>query len=146
MTNLTALQQAVIEQLGYEELDKDCASQLKDMARWGIDGGFSGFIYYSDTCKFFDDNRALILAQLEEDAFSFGEDMLTMISHFNCLTDNQRKPMYSPTEIMNAIYNQDDENETDIKNALAWYAGETVAYQLEEEIEEVLNQEEEDEE
>ena len=26
-----------------------------------------------------DDNRALILAQLEEDAFSFGEDMLTII-------------------------------------------------------------------
>jgi len=141
MTNLTQLQQAVINQLGYDELDKDCASQLKNISNYGIDGGFSGFIYYNETCQFFDDNKVLILTQLEEDAFNFGEDMLTMISHFNCLTDNQRKPQYTPTEIMNAIYNQDDENETQIKNALAWYAAETVAFQLEEEIDNVLNDE-----
>ena len=32
MTNLTELQQRVIEQLGYDELDKESAQTLKDIA------------------------------------------------------------------------------------------------------------------
>lgn len=138
MKELTELQQRVIEQLGYDELDKDSAQNLKDITNYGIDAGFTGFIYYSETCAFFDDNKNLILEALEDEACQLGEDMLTMISHFNCLTDNNRKPQYTQTEIMNAIYNVDDENETQIKNALAWYAAETVAYQLDEDIEKIL--------
>ena len=105
-------------------------ADIQKQLNHGADAGWTGFIYYSDTCKFFDDNKDLILQQLEDDANEFGEDMLTMISHFNCLTDNNRKPIYTYTEIMNAIYDVNDENETIIKNALAWYALETVAFQL----------------
>lgn len=138
MTNLTELQQKVIEQLGYDELNKEAAQTLKDMANYGIDGGFTGFIYYSETCKFFDDNKDLILEALENLACELGDDMLSMITHFNCLTDNQHKPLYTQTEVMNAIYNEDDENETTIKNALAWAVAEQVAWELGEEVENIL--------
>lgn len=127
--NLTTLQQAVIKQLGYNTLDEDAASTLNDVMRshYGAAAGFTGFIYYNDTIKFFNDNKNLIMEQLENDANDFGEDMLTMISNFNCLKDDN----LSATDIMNAIYNEEDENETIVKNALSWYALETVAYQLE---------------
>ena len=142
MKNLTELQEKVLNQLGYDELNQEAAQTLKDVLQYGIDGGFTGFIYYSETCAFFDDNKNLILSELEEETNMLGEDMLTMISNFNCLTDNNRKPQYTATEIMNAIYNADDENETTIKNALSWAAAEMVAWQLEEEIDKVLNEEE----
>lgn len=139
MTQLTDLQQKVIKQLGYDELDTDAAQTLKDMANYGIDGGFTGFIYYSETCKFFDDNKNLILESLENLAWELGEDMLNMITHFNCLMDNRtHEPLYTQTEIMNAIYNENDENETIIKNALSWAVAEQVAWELEEQINEVL--------
>ena len=62
-----AIKNAVIEQLGYsvealentdhEEHD-DLTATLKDISRHGIDGGFHGFIYYTETAKFYDDNIA----------------------------------------------------------------------------------------
>ena len=77
MENLTELQQRVIEQLGYDKLDKESAQTLKDIAKWGIDGGFTGFIYYSETCKFFEDNKDLIMAQLLDDRYELGYSSLT---------------------------------------------------------------------
>lgn len=144
MTNLTALQQAVIEQLGYEELDQDCASQLKDMANYGIDGGYTGFIYYNETCKFFDDNKALIMEQLLDDRCSIGYSSITeMLSSFKCF---KGLDTWNIERFLIDTEDEENEDQTTLKNGLAWYAGETVAYQLEEEIEEVLNQEEENEE
>lgn len=140
MTNLTELQQRVIEQLGYDELDKEAAQTLKDMANYGIDGGFTGFIYYNETCKFFEDNKELIMAQLLEDRWSIGYSSLTeMLSSFRCLKD------VDTYNIEQFLINSDDESnedETTLKNGLAWYAAETVAFQLEEEIEKILNKEE----
>ena len=141
MTNLTALQQAVIEQLGYEELDQDCASQLKDMANYGIDGGYTGFIYYNETCKFFDDNKALIMEQLLDDRCSIGYSSITeMLSSFKCF---KGLDTWNIERFLIDTEDEENEDQTTLKNGLAWYAGETVAYKLEEEIEEVLNQEEE---
>lgn len=142
MSNLTELQQAVINQLGYDELNKDVASELKNIANYGIDGGFTGFIYYSETCQFFDDNKELIMAQLLEDRCSIGYSSITeMLSSFKCFEG------IDTYNIEQFLINPDDESneyETTLKNGLAWYAAETVAYQLDEEIENILNDDNEE--
>lgn len=138
MTNLTELQQVVVNQLGYDELDKECASQLKDIMNYGIDGGFTGFIYYNETCKFFEDNKELIMAQLLEDRCSIGYTSLTeMLSSFNCLKDVDT---YNIEQFLINSGDESNEDETTLKNGLAWYAAETVASQLENEIENILNE------
>ena len=137
MEQLTELQQRVIEQLsGESELNKDNASTLKDVANHGSDAGFNGFIYYSDTCKFFDDNKDLIMEQLLDDRVNIGYSSLTeMLSSFRCFKD------VDTYDIEAFLINSDDESneeQTTLKNGLAWYALESVAWQLEEQIEEVL--------
>ena len=140
MTNLTELQQRVVEQLGYDNLNKEAAQTLKDISNFGIAGCYTGFIYYNETCKFFEDNKELIMAQLLEDRWNIGYSSLTeMLSSFECLKD------VDTYNIEQFLINSDDESnedETTLKNGLAWYAAETVAFQLEEEIEKILNEEE----
>ena len=137
MENLTELQQRVIEQLsGESELNEDNAGTLKDIANHGADAGFVGFTYYSDTCKFFDDNKDLIFKQLLEDRVNIGYNSLTeMLSSFKCFKDVDNY------DIESFLINSEDESneeQTTLKNGLAWYALESVAWQLEEQIEEVL--------
>ena len=137
MKNLTELQQKVIEQLsGESELNKDNTSILKDIANYGADAGFVGFTYYTDTCKFFDDNKELIFKQLLDDRVNIGYNSLTeMLSSFRCFKD------VDTSDIEAFLINSDDESnneQTTLKNGLAWYALETVAQQLEEQIEKVL--------
>ena len=137
MEKLTELQKRVIEQLsGESELNKDNAIILKDVANHGADAGFNGFIYYSDTCKFFDDNKDLIMEQLLEDRVSIGYNSLTeMLSSFKCFKD------VDTYDIEAFLINSEDESNEEqitLKNGLAWYALESVAWQLEEQIEEIL--------
>ena len=137
MENLTELQQRVIEQLsGESDLNEYNASTLKDVASCGAAAGFGDFIYYSDTCKFFDDNKDLIMDQLLEDRINIGYSSLTeMLSSFQCFKD------VDTYNIEAFLINSDDESneeQTTLKNGLAWYALETVAQQLEEQIAEVL--------
>lgn len=145
MEKLTDLQQAVIEQMGYNELTPECATTLKDVmrSREGAAAGFTGFIYYSETCKFFDDNKKLIIEELQQDAQDLGCPSITdMVCGFNCLKD-----VVNAWEVENVLIfdSPDDENETTIKNALAWYALEQTAYKLEEVIDEILNNDETEE-
>lgn len=137
MENLTELQQRVIEQLsGESELNQDNAIILKDVAIHGAVAGFVGFTYYSDTCKFFDDNKDLIMEQLLKNRVSIGYNSLTeMLSSFKCFKN------IDTYDIEAFLINSDDESndeQTTLKNGLAWYALESVAWQLEEQIEEVL--------
>ena len=137
MKNLTDLQQRVIEQLsGENELNEDNASTLKDVANYGADAGFVGFTYYSDTCKFFDDNKELIFKQLLDDRVNIGyNSLMEMLSSFRCFKD------VDTYDIETFLINSDDESnneQTTLKNGLAWYALETVASQLEEQIDKVL--------
>ena len=137
MENLTELQQRVIEQLsGESELNQDNASTLKDVTNGGADAGFSGFIYYNETCKFFDDNKDLIMEQWLEDRWSIGYNSLTeMLSSFKCFKD------VDTYDIEAFLINSEDESNEEqitLKNGLAWYALESVAWQLEEQIAEVL--------
>lgn len=134
---------AVIEQLGddpdrflsqhslkYETLvnDTDLLQTLKDVSDHGASGGYGGFIYHRDTCKFARENMPLIIEQLKEDTSNYGVDVFEMVSNFNCLNEN-----YPAFEIASVIFDQADEAsindgaDTQILNALAWYALEEVA-------------------
>ncbi len=120
------LQQVVIDQLCVDVDDsEDCT--LSDISKHGIDGGFCGFIYYSDTVDFFDNNRELILTTLNEDAREFGVNTSDMVAGFGCLAGNDWRH-----EIDSVLMGINCDDDTTIKNALAWYAGETVAHQLSE--------------
>ena len=146
MNKLTDLQIAVIEQMGGGENIKTLEDvsntyvleNLKDVANYGADGGWTGFIYYSDTVKFFDNNKALIIKSVKELASDLGEGLLEMISKFRCLNNE-----YGVDEIAEVIYANSEEGEYSIKNALSWYALEEVAHQLYDDITEYLDNMEE---
>ena len=132
------LTNAVIEQLGFEELeDEELRSTLEDITNNGADGGFGGFTYYSETNKFARENMHLIMDQVKELADALGETPLEMISNFGCLKPGIGEDKLDPLEIASIIYwnygertspeSQVDGTETVVLNALAWFALEEVA-------------------
>jgi hypothetical protein len=77
----------VIAALGYRgtgglESLKNLSTNLADCAKHGADGGFPGFIYYSNTLTFFRRNRQDIVKNLEITAGELGEDIISMVQHF----------------------------------------------------------------
>ena len=114
-----ALIDAVINQLGGDE--EYTYQQLEDIANHGINGGFSGFIYYTDTVAFFEANSGLILELLHNESEELGfESNITMVKGFRCAAD------FTEDEIGQTIYG--GESDQYVANCLAWYAGESVAY------------------
>lgn len=126
--DLSRLQQIVIKQLGFSELDDECKQTLSDIANHGVSGGFGGFIYYSDTVKFFDDNRKLILAELVGFADELGESAADMVKNFPCLQIGDNDNWND--EIDKVLFGLPCEDDTQVKNALAWFACEHVASEL----------------
>lgn len=122
------MKEAVITQLDMDE--KETQQILRDVARGGADGGFSGFIYHSDTVKFAEGNIKAIYGYIKQQAEDFGENPFKMIQNFSCLKD------VNPTipEIADTIHGNPDQAtvndgvDTQIMNALAWYALEEVAF------------------
>jgi hypothetical protein len=110
------LARAVIRQLGGWSQFKEFAV---DICNHGIDSGFSGFTYYSDTVPFFTRNRRAIIDLAKEQAADFGQGVLEMIAGFNCLNGD-----YTSDEIGETLFGRNPD--TQIANALAWYAGEEV--------------------
>lgn len=113
------LVRAVIKQMG----GKGCFEQsAQDVARYGIDGGFGGFIYYSDTVAFTKRNKAAILELCRNQAREYCQSgsVSEFLSHFGCLKGE------SMADIEEGLYNSRSDNQTTIYNALAWYAGEEV--------------------
>ena len=130
-TTFSELQTAVIEQHGYitHDFDSDNSelrATLEDVARHGADSGFGGFAYYSDTCRFFADNKSEIVAKLKDDAESYGMDVVSMVSGFNCLTNDSE----TRDEIGRAVWGTPEEYDYQVQNALAWYALEETAREL----------------
>lgn len=112
---------AVIDRVGLDSVE--------DINNHGINGGFGGFIYYTDTVKFFKTYRKDILAMAEDMANDLGEDMLSMVGGFNCLSSGgwqNRKPDFTPTEIGQAIFNGTGDGSQMVQNAMAWFAAEEV--------------------
>lgn len=116
---------AVVSQLGGWDSFKQSAININNH---GINGGFSGFIYYDDTVKFYRKNKALIVNLAEQQACELGDDAVTMVQGFNCLVDvPTRKPDYTMNEIAKALYGRYDDDLMIIYNALAWFAAEEIA-------------------
>ena len=111
------LMQAAIEQFGGQE---DFEERAEDVTQYGIDGGFNDWIYYSDTCEFFQSNRALILKFAQEQASDFGMGLFEMFKSFNCM----RSLEVTEEEIAEAIYTNEGECADQIQNCLAWYVAE----------------------
>ena len=74
---------AVIAQLNCD--DDELTATMSDITNHGADAGFSGFIYYRETCQFARDNMAAIYRQIKDDAADFGVDPLEMVAGFGCL-------------------------------------------------------------
>ena len=109
---------SAIKQFGGYEYFKEIVS---DIYNHGIDGGFRGFIYHNDTVSFYRRNKKEIIELATSQAEDFGEDILTMISNFNCI-----KGRYTANEIFSALSRYNEEY-IQLYNCLAWYAGEEVA-------------------
>jgi len=121
-----SLTKAVINQLGYENVEEDgCKDTLHDVCNHGASGGYGQFVYYTDTCKFYDDNKRdimnLLLDQMEEMGDFDTDTVSQFIASFNCLKD------YTPLEVETYLTSRDDTHANQIENALAWYALEEVA-------------------
>ncbi len=112
------------------ENEKEFQQILKDVTVGGADAGFPNFIYHKDTVKFSRDNIKIIMNQLTQDAQDLGEDPLKIIQDFNCL-NYSNIPLF---EIGSVVFGAPDDAtindgiDTQIYNALAWYALETVAH------------------
>lgn len=111
------LVRSVIRQLGGKD-------SLRDIANNSIDGGFHGFIYYSETVPFFKRNRAEILELVRRYAEDFGTDPVSVVAGFNCLADDSETRESAARCLFGGRLTDDD---TQVANALAWFAGEEVA-------------------
>ena len=122
-----SLKNAVIEQLGGDDESIEYAKDT--IENCGASGGVGGFIYYSETTEFARNNMDDIYTLLKDQASEFGYDcVFEMVAKFNCLKDYK----YSPHEIADVIYNKaSEDDETQILNALAWYALEETIHTLE---------------
>lgn len=116
-TRFPKLTRSVIRQTGRENLE--------DIARHGADGGFAGFTYYADTVSFFRRNRREIIKLVNSLADELGEDFFAMIAAFRCLKDDK----LTTWEISEAI-NSRGEHATTVQNALAWFAAEEIAREM----------------
>lgn len=101
-------------------------NELVDVANHGADTGWSGFTYTADTVAFYKAHKADILKLAEGMADDMGEDMLAIIAGFGCLKASK----FSPSEIGEALYSGRGENADTIRNAMAWFALEEVAREL----------------
>ena len=108
------LTNAVISNIGLEFVN--------DVNRFGIGGGFSGFIYYTETHAFAMKHRKQIIELLEEMANSLGEDVVSMVCSFRCVKGDKddKKDLYR--YLGGAKVEQ-----CSTTNAVAWFAAEEVS-------------------
>jgi hypothetical protein len=119
------LLRAVARQMGgWTELRESAG----DIANHGITGGFSGFIYYSETVKFYKANRAAILDLLEQQAEEFGLDPTEMVCSFNCLrTEDPVNRAELHREVWRTLGGRMGPDDYWVANAMSWYAAEEAA-------------------
>lgn len=127
MKDLTALQQAVIEQLGYSSLCEEVLVELEEVTKHGAAAGFGAFIYYSDTTEFYKEHEELLKEMLWDRYKDFEyESVPHLLASFECLDEREFNDIcqdyYTKTVGSYLIW-----------NAIAWFALETVAHELEDE-------------
>jgi hypothetical protein len=111
---------AVRNQLGEDE--EEVNQTLEDVSNHGAGGGYGGFIYHSDTVKFFEDNKVEIVALVKEMSEEFGEKPMAFVASFQCLKGEDQEE-----DIAHALYGNLEKDDVVIPNALSWFALEEVA-------------------
>ncbi|HEV3223906.1 MAG TPA: hypothetical protein VGZ90_13550 [Puia sp.] len=120
-SDYSTLINAVINRIGLDSVE--------DVNNHGIDGGFSGFIYNSDTHNFAMRYRKDIVRMLEEMADSLGEDVVSMVSHFGVFRNS---PMDADDKKDLYKYLGDGRpTQGAITNVMAWFAAEEVCRMFE---------------
>ena len=112
---------SVINNIGYDS--------IQDVNNHGINGGFGGFIYYSDTHKFAIKHKKTIIAMLENLSNVMGEDIIKTVAGFgvfrNSPMDNDdKKDLYK-------YLGGGKCEECTITNLMAWFAAEKVCRMFE---------------
>lgn len=113
---------AVINRIGMDSIE--------DVNNHGIDGGFSGFIYYSDTHAFAMRYRKLIVSLLKEQASQLGEEVVSMVSHFGVFRNSSPMNDEDRMELYKYIGGGRCKQST-ITNVMAWFAAEEVCRMFE---------------
>lgn len=105
---------------------KELKNYASDICNYGADGGFNGFIYYTDTKAFTKRNYALIIELLTSVSDEMGVNSLELLSGFNCFKDMKEH------EIFDGLMAPNSDDSTIVYNDLAWFALEEVARYIEE--------------
>ena len=113
---------AVVSRIGKDSIN--------DVIKHGIDGGFNGFIYYSETHAFAMRHRRQIIALLTEQAEQLGEEVVAMVAGFGVfrhdkMNNDDRIDLYK------YIGGGKCEQGT-ITNLMAWFAAEEVCRMFDE--------------
>jgi hypothetical protein len=121
----------VIQALGYNtqggtESLKELSSQLVTCAKHGADGGFPGFIYYSDTIRFFKQNCKDIINNIGHTAAETGTDIIKLVQSFGVF--RYSTPPASG-EVGKALWDSAHIHDdlTTLYNVFAWYALEEIS-------------------
>jgi len=112
---------AVIGRVGKES--------IMDINNYGIDGGYHGFIYYTDTHDFAMRYREDIIKLLEETAENFGEEIVKMVSDFGIFRHSKMDK-----DDRNDLYKYlggGKPKQNTITNLMAWFAAEEVCRMFE---------------
>jgi hypothetical protein len=111
----------------------EALATLEDVARHGASGGFGGFIYHTETVSFFKRHRAAIVAAVKGLAGDIGEDPMAFVASFRCLAPADEERRESIARCLYGGRLRDDED-TDVANALTWFALEETARRLHPEL------------
>lgn len=116
-----ALINAVVNRIGRESIE--------DVNNHGIDGGFSGFVYYAETHAFAMRYRRYILLMLDELSSDLGEEIIEMVSNFGVfrsaeMDDEDRRDLYK-------YIGGGRPDQGTITNVMAWFAAEEVCRMFE---------------
>ena len=114
---------SVISRIGMESVN--------DVMNHGMSGGFSGFIYYSETHKFAIQYRKYIIQLLDEMADSLGEEVVEMVSHFGIFGKNNPMDKEDRRDLYRYLSGAKCEQGT-ITNLMAWFAAEEVCRMFDE--------------
>ena len=109
---------AVVRQSGGWQSFQEIAP---DIANHGITSGFSGWTYYSETCRFYAKNRGTIVALAEEYADEFNLSPIGLVAGFNCLDADNK------SNVGRTLYGNKRQHAPIVAKSLAWFAAEEVA-------------------
>ena len=113
----------------YNRIGKD---YIKDVNSHGMEAGFPGFTYYSDTHSFAMRYRSIIVRLLEDTADQLGKEVVNLVSGFGYFNRSRHSPM--DNEDKKDLYKYlggGRPTQGAITNLMAWFAAEEVCRMFE---------------